>query len=448
MFEYKDESLEYLVDKGHNVARFVSFNPDLGIRYFSVSARQPSVATSGDALSYLLDTVKSVNVRTFKKGKLQGNPFVYGVTELPELKSIVAKFANQGYYTIVSETIGIHDGGVSGVLTPHTVEFAPEDTPRCVEKPGVCSLPIELGRAMLLMVYPGCLLVESCDRLEFSIHPRPQGYYQERVVYWEASKYEETELEPVKPSWGNVFSTFLGDKTFGLLITHLYGFNVPHTKVLHRRIPPFSFGRHEDQTTYKYIRTAPSIQRPGTFSTVKGWTDPFSLLATEDPTGEYIPAVLVQDAIDAEYSGSAITDMCGDLIIEGVRGTGEGFMVGETPLDHLPKRVREKVTAEYKALVEAIKQPVRFEWVYEGVTGTVYIVQLHCGATQSSQNVIYPGSPSRWIKFDSNLDALRDILEYLDPYTGIIIKKDVGVTSHFGDLLRQAKIPSKIEKPR
>ena len=51
------------------------------------------------------------------------------------------RLAGEGYLTIVNETIDIHDGGISGVALAGIVEFAPDDTPRAVEQPGVAALP-------------------------------------------------------------------------------------------------------------------------------------------------------------------------------------------------------------------------------------------------------------------------------------------------------------------
>src|SRR5262249_21798426 len=50
------------------------------------------------------------------------------------------------------------------------------------------------------------------------------------------------------------------------------------------------------------------ISAPGRFTTVRGWTDPFALVEAEDPRSE-IASVLVQDSVDARYSGAAITQI-------------------------------------------------------------------------------------------------------------------------------------------
>lgn len=77
-------------------------------------------------------------------------------------------------------------------------------------------------------------------------------------------------------------------------------------------------------------------------------------------------------------------------------------------------------------------------------------MQLHRGATQSSKGIIFPGDPEYFERFDvkEGLEKLRALITNLqDKGHGIILVGDVGVTSHFGDVLRKAKIPSKVEAP-
>jgi hypothetical protein len=51
------------------------------------------------------------------------------------------------------------------------------------------------------------------------------------------------------------------------------------------------------------------------------------LLAREDPTGEQIASILVQDEVPPEYSGALLTSSGGLPIIEGVVGTGDLLML-------------------------------------------------------------------------------------------------------------------------
>jgi hypothetical protein len=88
---------------------------------------------------------------------------------------------------------------------------------------------------------------------------------------------------------------------------------------------------------------------------------------------------------------------------------------------------------------------VRMEWVAD--SKQVWIVQIHCGTTKSSGSTIYPGNVSKYHKFnvEQGLEALRELISKIANHSeGIILIGDVGITSHFGDVLRRAEIPSKI----
>jgi hypothetical protein len=88
--------------------------------------------------------------------------------------------------------------------------------------------------------------------------------------------------------------------------------------------------------------------------------------------------------------------------------------------------------------------PVRFEWAHDG--SDVWVVQLHLAPVAATATTIYPGVPSRWHRFDPShgLDRLRELIADVGRDEGIEITGDVGVTSHAGDLLRRAAIPSRL----
>ena len=154
---------------------------------------------------------------------------------------------------------------------------------------------------------------------------------------WE---YEASNTAPSNPAlkWPNRFSRHIGDKTFGLLIAHIVGLPVPKTTCFARRVAPFSFGcdtgSHEVWT-----RTCPREQEPGRYTTVKGWTDPFKLLANEDSEGIAISSILCQSAVLGLFSGAAITDGRGRLVIEGTAGEGDHFMLGKRTPEWIPPTV-------------------------------------------------------------------------------------------------------------
>jgi hypothetical protein len=216
-------------------------------------------------------------------------------------ESAVERLSLQGLHVIANETIDVHDGGVSGVVLGGTIEFAPDDTPRCVEEPGVTSLP----------------------------------------------------------------------RRWGL-----------------------------------WLRTCPQEQVPGKFTTSRGWINPSALMNREDPKGKIISSIIAQGGISSKYSGAAIVDASHRLVIEGKQGDGQQFMRGQAGAEKLAEQVVEDVRAIYTRAEHALG-PVRFEWVHDG--DRTWVVQLHLGATRSTETVIVPGEPSQWIRFDleQGLEALR-----------------------------------------
>jgi hypothetical protein len=64
--------------------------------------------------------------------------------------------------------------------------------------------------------------------------------------------------------------------------------------------------------------------------------------------------------------------------------------------------------------------------------------------------VIFPGEPERFHPLETaqGIDALRALIARIEGTgEGVVLIGHVGVTSHFGDLLRRARIPSRIEEP-
>ncbi len=130
------------------------------------------------------------------------------------------------------------------------------------------------------------------------------------------------------------FSRLIGDKVFGLLVAHHLGLPVPETTVVNRRIAPFIFGLPTGWGE-TWIRTAPTEQVPGKFTTQRGWTDPYALLAEEDLTGVQIASVLAQQGVNPIYSGALIVGPNRKPIVEGKQGEGESLMLGESAPEKL-----------------------------------------------------------------------------------------------------------------
>lgn len=445
----KDASLDLLATT-MNVAQFVSFTPSNSKpnQAFSRIAGEGANRRFSDALTAIeallrASSESSINVRSYEPSSPQSREFIYGLRSAYDALSAVERLSREGLHTIVNETIDVKDGGVSGVLMGDVLEFAPDDTPRCVEKPGTASLPRGWGRQLLSSVYgfPIDLDVPLASRLEFSIHPRPRGWKQSNILAWEFSEQDYVSAK-AQPRWPNKFSKLVGDKVFGLLVAHHVGLPVPFTTVINRRVAPFSFGvpTHSGET---WIRTAPFEQVPGKFTTHHGWLDPFKLMAAEDSVGDTLTSILSQQGVKQIYSGALIMGRHGQLIVEGKRGGGESLMLGTSIPELLPDNIEAEVRALY-ARAEASLGVVRFEWVHDG--DHAWIVQLHAGATDTTLEYITSKSAKRWQTFDvrEGLEALREALHTLPEGTGIMLSGRVGLTSHFADVLRRANVPARM----
>ncbi len=445
---FKDDILDRLARQG-NVAQFVSFGPDLGVRHAWIRGLPPGerFASREEAVGALLAASPEglVNIRSWQPDNPKSRSFFYGRKEAEEILGELRRLGGEGLYTILNEMVGVEDGGVSGVAFGDLLEFAPGDTPRCVEKPGTCALPRELGMRVLETVYgfqPA--LPEHRDaRVEVSIHPLRRGYRREHTMLWET---ERPGPPPVAPriEWPHRFSRHLGDKAFGLVVADALGLSVPRTVVFPRRLAPFTFGTGTGSSE-TWLRTCPMEQLPGRFTTHRGWLDPFRLLSEEDPEGDSIASVLAQEGVDARHSGALVSGLDGEPLVEGVAGRGDDFMLGRRPPEELPAGVESSLKDLYRRAVGRLGS-VRFEWVHDGARP--WIVQLHRGAALSSGRIIFPGEAACYhsLEVAQGIDALRELIARVQGTGGgIVLLGHVGVTSHFGDLLRRARIPSRIE---
>jgi hypothetical protein len=446
---YKDAILNELA-RNHNVAQFVSFGADLKQRYSRVLGLEPNhrFPSIREAVQTLLarSPESLVNIRSFEPHQPRSREFIERIAEIDQVVGHLTRLSALGLITIINETIDVADGGVSGVATPETLEFAPDATPRAVEEEGVARLPRALGDQLLETVYGFAPETPTGNnlRLEFSIHPKPRGWLSQHTVLWERERLGSP-ITPARPTWPNKFSRFLGDKAYGLLMAWLVGLPVPHTTVIGRRFAPFAFGTKTGQREI-WLRTAPAEHAPGYFSTVRGWSDPFKLIAEEDPEDRLIASLLSQQAVASAYSGAAITEADGKLRVEGVAGSGAEFML--TGADEKIPREVEAAVDSLNRKAAAIFGPVSFEWVFDG--NLAWVVQLHIGRSASQGDVIYPGDPAEWLEISGSesLERLRQAVSLIDPKrTGIVLVGSIGTSSHKGEFLRKAGIPSRLRHP-
>ena len=264
------------------------------------------------------------------------------------------------------------------------------------------------------------------------------------MVLWEQDDVFPPPLH-VTPSWPNAFSRHIGDKAHGLLMAHLLDLPVPVTTVIGRRVAPFTFGTAGPaETGERWIRTCPVEPQPGLFTSHLGWLDPFLLLAKEDPTGDRIVAVLDQHAVDAQYSGATATAPDGSVVVEGVAGAGDAFMLGSRPGEALSTEVVRDVTELVQRAATELGR-VRIEWVHDG--DRAWVVQLHASRATVTAEFLNPGTAEHWLPYDpaEGLDRLRHLVaEAQRAGAGVVVSGPVGITSHVGDIIRKAAVPGRL----
>lgn len=452
----KDDKLAHINDMGlGNIAQYISVDPNGKIKHIKINNYSKKGDDLKELIVILLKSSRSsaVNIRSFSPSIMKGNKLVYNkkICDIEDIIFHVKQNCSEGKYSIINENIDINDGGVSGVVLGDIIEFAPKDTPKCVDKEGVCLLEKKLGYHVLKTVYgfQPELNFGNEYRVEFSIHPNREGVKQTHTIVWEYELFENAEYS-FQITWPNKFSKFIGDKTFGLIVADYLGLNVPFTTVIAREIAPFTFGK-KTGLFEKWIRTCPIVKESGKYYTGSQWTDPFILMQSEELKGDNpinIAAILSQDAVDAKYSGGAIISKIKENdVIEGVQGTGDRFMLGQDLKCNLPYNVEN----ELNKVMDKIRNcnyligNVSIEWVYDG--NEIWIVQLNQLNNNGYGNIIVRGNPSFYKQFNvkQGLESLRDTIKSIqNKNIGIELIGNVGITSHFGDLLRQSNIPSRI----
>ncbi|MBZ2174074.1 hypothetical protein K8M07_02230 [Schnuerera sp. xch1] len=459
--DMKDEKLNSIIEFGlGNIAQFISYAPgnEREPRFIHINEyNDKEYLSERELIIKLINSApsKAINIRSYSLETMKGNKLIYNknINDINEILTIIENNRKNNKYSIINENIDVNDGGVSGVALGEIIEFSPGDTPKCVDKDGVCLLPRYIGIDILEKIYgfrPE-INFEPDYRVEFSIHPKRQGLRKEHTIIWEYEKYENINYEPMI-SWPNNFSKFIGDKAFGLLVADSLGLRVPKTTVISRNVSPFVFGK-KTGLFEKWIRTCPVSKTPGKYYTGDSWIDPFELMNVEESKSNKkinIASILSQNAVEAKFSGASIIeeDIDND-IIEGVTGKGDAFMIGEEDYNNLPKEVIEEIKRTHNKIRSYYKYlgKVSIEWVYDGKY--VWIVQLNQLKSSGRKNVIVKGNPEKYIKFDvkNGLDALRKIIwDIKGKNIGIELIGNIGITSHFGDLLRLANIPSKLKR--
>jgi hypothetical protein len=181
---------------------------------------------------------------------------------------------------------------------------------------------------------------------------------------------------------------------------------------------------------------------PGKFTTTRGWSDPFRIIEKEDPEQRFIASILAQASVEPLYSGASIVLQTGEIVTEGLHGSGEAFMQGTAMAEALPGNIVADVNRLHEDATEL--GPIRLEWVHDGERA--WVVQMHRGATVSAAGVLVPGNAEQWTPFEvsKGLEELRSLIAKLEPGHGIDLHGEVGLTSHIADVIRKANVPARM----
>ncbi len=460
---FKDEVLDHLACT-MNVAQFVSFEPgsNLRQRYCRIIGHEPNYKfrSTEEAIRALLENspAKKVNIRSYRPESPEGNPFIKGLSSPEKIVSELKKLSeDHELFTIVNEVIDESDGGVSGVCHRGAMEFAPDTNPRCVEDNEIESaiFPFEIGMKVLNSVYgfEPDLRGREGARIEFSIHPKPQGWNQRHTIIWQSEQRPGKRIETTV-RWPNRFSRMLGDKAFGLIVASVAGFPVPRTTVFSRRLFPFIFGQLTGSPQV-ITRTCPEEKEPGYYPTARGWYDPYAILDGKILSPKKrnwgsppppLSSVLIQQVIPAVYSGRACFTKSNEIIVKGVSGEGDAFMAAEQEDENIPERVNQHVM-ELARKLKSLVGPSNIEWVYDGKI--VWIVQLGNAGNQF-QNY---GEEINidWVQYYFNKNMLEDfrkkVNELKHTKKGINVIGKVSPLSHLGEIADINGVPIKFTYP-
>jgi hypothetical protein len=173
------------------------------------------------------------------------------------------------------------------------------------------------------------------------------------------------------------------------------------------------------------------------------------LLAREDPDGRQIASVLSQEGVRTVNSGAAIGSSNREPIIEGVSGIGSDFMLGRQSPEQLPTHATAAVKELMNRVIRLVGGTIKLEWAFDGEL--VWILQMQQLDHEVHDSVIVAGDANEFRHFDASegIDRFRSFVEAAKKaHAGVILDGAVGITSHFGDILRRSGVPSRIEHQR
>ena len=437
---------KFIGETTNNVARFFSLHPLGLLRY---SAGMGPMLDLRSSLTELKETASDgcFGIRSFLDGKPSGNPLFLHLNDEDKGVEIIESLQAKGYYTIVSESLDEKVTPLfSGVILGDRMELGFGTTPRCVDDPNIRTavLPLKLGKSIINTVFGAELpLFKPRDRVEFTVTGTPVGALEQRHIVWEVSEEEATMTNTEIGIWPNHVSEAIGDKCYGLLVANAMGFNVPFTTAFVPNMQPFSFGRPKDTGTV-YTRTCPATKSPGHYPSQRGYHNPLYALKHPESLDEnfvqsqHVPplaSMIVQQEVVAAYAGVCIFNTDQPMRVEGTKGYGDNFMLGDSH-DDMPAEVTTKVEAIGLSLLQNIGNG-EIEWVMHQ-DGTLFVVQL-C----KHKNVVLP-TPEDFVEFaykgHSDLERFREFCHNHDNSKGIVVTGGASELSHVGQIAKQYQI--------
>jgi hypothetical protein len=129
--------------------------------------------------------------------------------------------------------------------------------------------------------------------------------------------------------------------------------------------------------------------------------------------------------------------------IDGVRGEGDSFMVGDTGSVRLTSAVEESVASVARHL-HAVIGPVKIEWVFDG--RFAWVVQLS-PLGKASDARIGDDAGVEWEEFrfqKGRLEEFRNrVLALRGSNKGILVIGNVSPLSHVGEIAEQYGVPTR-----
>src|SRR5205085_10742100 len=112
----------------------------------------------------------------------------------------------------------------------------------------------------------------------------------------------------------------------------------------------------------------------------------------------------------------------------------------------LPTNATAAVREMMERVIRLVGGTIKLEWAFD--EELVWILQMQQLDHDVHDTVIVAGDVDEFRHFDANegIERFRDFVDAAKKANaGVILDGAVGITSHFGDILRRSGVPSRIE---